>query len=37
MILVIPGIFLTMTVLAANLVGDGLRDMIDPRLRGTRT
>ncbi len=36
-IVVIPGIFLTMTVLAANLVGDGLRDMIDPRLRGTRT
>ncbi len=36
-IVVIPGIFLTMTVLAANLVGDGLRDILDPRLRGTRT
>lgn len=29
-----PGIFLALTVLAANLVGDGLRDVLDPRLRG---
>ncbi len=29
-----PGIFLGLTVLAANLVGDGLRDVLDPRLRG---
>ena len=29
-----PGSFLTLTVLAANLVGDGLRDRLDPRLRG---
>jgi len=31
-----PGVFLALTVLAANLVGDGLRDLLDPRLRGTR-
>ncbi len=36
-IVVIPGVFLTLTVLAANLTGDGLRDMLDPRLRGTRS
>ncbi len=29
-----PGVFLALTVLAANLVGDGLRDALDPRLRG---
>ena len=29
-----PGLFLALTVLAANLVGDGLRDVLDPRLRG---
>lgn len=29
-----PGVFLALTVLAANLVGDGLRDVLDPRLRG---
>jgi peptide/nickel transport system permease protein len=28
----LPGIFLAVTVLAINLVGDGLRDMLDPRL-----
>ena len=28
-----PGIFLALTVFAANLVGDGLRDVLDPRLR----
>lgn len=27
-----PGIFLTATVLAINMLGDGLRDTIDPRL-----
>lgn len=31
-----PGVFLALTVLAANLVGDGLRDLLDPRLRGSR-
>ena len=28
----LPGLFLGVTVLAINLVGDGLRDMLDPRL-----
>lgn len=27
-----PGIFLAMTVLAVNMLGDGLRDTLDPRL-----
>jgi len=31
-IILFPGIFLTLTVLAVNLVGDGLRDSLDPRL-----
>ena len=29
-----PGVFLALTILAANLIGDGLRDALDPRLRG---
>lgn len=29
-----PGICITLMVLAANMFGDGLRDMLDPRLRG---
>ena len=33
---VIPGVLITVTVLAFNLLGDGLRDVLDPRLRGTR-
>ena len=32
MMVLLPGIFLAVTVLAINLVGDGLRDMLDPRL-----
>src|SRR5262249_21288746 len=28
-----PGVFLAVTVLAVNMLGDGLRDMLDPRLR----
>ena len=28
-----PGIFLAVTVLAVNMLGDGLRDTLDPRLR----
>ena len=28
----IPGAFLAVTVLAVNLLGDGLRDRLDPRL-----
>lgn len=31
-IILYPGLFLGVTVLAVNLVGDGLRDMLDPRL-----
>ena len=31
-----PGVFLALTVFATNLVGDGLRDVLDPRLRGSR-
>ena len=31
-IILIPGIFLSLTVLAVNLLGDGLRDALDPRL-----
>jgi ABC-type dipeptide/oligopeptide/nickel transport system permease subunit len=27
-----PAIFITLTVLAFNLLGDGLRDALDPRL-----
>jgi peptide/nickel transport system permease protein len=27
-----PGMFIMMTILSINLVGDGLRDAIDPRL-----
>jgi peptide/nickel transport system permease protein len=28
-----PGVFLAATVLAVNMLGDGLRDMLDPRIR----
>ena len=31
--IIFPGIFIALTVLAANLVGDGLRDALDPKLR----
>jgi peptide/nickel transport system permease protein len=30
--IVFPGLFITLTVLAFNLLGDGLRDALDPRL-----
>ena len=29
-----PGIAITIVVLACNLLGDGLRDALDPRMRG---
>jgi peptide/nickel transport system permease protein len=32
-VVIIPGIFLTLTVLAINLAGDGLRDVLDPKLK----
>ena len=28
-----PGLFIMITVLAFNLVGDGLRDALDPKLK----
>lgn len=31
---VIPGVFLLIFTVAVNLMGDGLRDVLDPRLRG---
>jgi peptide/nickel transport system permease protein len=30
-----PGLAITLTVLAFNLLGDGIRDLLDPRLRGS--
>ena len=32
-IMAFPGLAITVTVLAANLVGDGLRDALDPRIK----
>jgi ABC-type dipeptide/oligopeptide/nickel transport system permease subunit len=32
---VFPGLAITLTVLGFNLLGDGLRDVLDPRLRGS--
>ncbi len=32
---IIPAIFICTTMLALNLLGDGLRDAVDPKLRGT--
>lgn len=32
----VPGLAIMLVVLALNIVGDGLRDTLDPRLRGTR-
>jgi len=29
-----PGVAITITVLAFNPPGDGIRDILDPRLRG---
>ncbi|MBM3490695.1 MAG: ABC transporter permease [Alphaproteobacteria bacterium] len=31
-IVLFPGVFLSLTVLSVNLLGDGLRDLLDPRL-----
>ena len=36
LLIFIPGIALTLTVLGFNLLGDGLRDALDPRLRADR-
>ncbi len=32
---IFPGLFIMISVLGLNVVGDGLRDMLDPRLRGS--
>lgn len=32
-LIIIPGIFIGLTVMSLNLVGDGLRDALDPRLK----
>ena len=32
---VFPGIMITIMVLGPNLLGDGLRDLLDPKLRGS--
>ena len=31
---IVPGVMITLAVIAFNFVGDGLRDALDPRLRG---
>ena len=33
---IFPGLALTITVLALNLLGDALRDILDPKLRGSK-
>jgi peptide/nickel transport system permease protein len=33
---IVPGLAILITVLALNLTGDGLRDLLDPRLRRLR-
>ena len=35
-IVVFPGVVLVLFVLSWNLVGDALRDILDPRLQGSR-
>jgi ABC-type dipeptide/oligopeptide/nickel transport system permease subunit len=32
---IFPGVALSLTVFGINLLGDALRDVLDPRLRGT--
>lgn len=36
LLIIYPGIFLFLTVLSFNFMGDGLRDALDPRLKGYR-
>ena len=33
---IFPGLAIVITVLGLNLLGDGLRDMLDPKLRRQR-
>ena len=35
-LMMFPGIFIMITVLGINLIGDGLRDALDPKLKGRR-
>lgn len=35
-LVILPGVAIMITVLALNLLGDGLRDILDPRVRDTR-
>jgi glutathione transport system permease protein len=35
-LVIVPGALIFATVLAFNLIGDALRDVIDPRLRRSR-
>ena len=34
-LLLAPGAAITLAVLAFNMLGDALRDILDPRMRGT--
>ena len=36
LLVVWPGVFIALAVLGFNLLGDGLRDVLDPRLRRAR-
>jgi peptide/nickel transport system permease protein len=36
MLAIFPGVAISLAVFAFNLFGDGLRDVLDPRLRGSR-
>ena len=31
---IFPGVFITLTVLGFNMIGDAVRDLFDPYLRG---
>ena len=33
-VVIFPGLFISLTVLSINFMGDGLRDALDPKLRG---
>jgi peptide/nickel transport system permease protein len=35
-LLIYPGIAIMLGVLGFNLLGDGLRDVLDPRMRGAK-
>ena len=35
-LVILPGLMIFLTVVACNVLGNGLRDAFDPRLRGRR-